>query len=84
MTIKIEVITQKDNRYGKQVLVTTKDKKIIYEGKASKELIKTLDGAKYAYFIATMVHNPDTEEGLYNTKDKTKINLDLRLGNQGW
>ena len=72
MVVKIQLLKSRDNRWAKEISITTKDQTIVYEGKASKDILKALDGARYAYFL--VLHSPTKES----------ITLDARLQNLGW
>jgi hypothetical protein len=72
MVVKIQVLKAADSRWAKEIAITTKDRTIIYEGKASKDILKALDGARYAYFLAL------------SSSAKESVTLDARLHNLGW
>lgn len=76
MIVKIEVKPRRDKRFAKQVIVSTIDKTILFEGE-NKEMIKKLDGSYKSYFLADVEVDP---------KDNTKriVKLDARVKPQQW
>lgn len=84
MVVKVQLAEPRDRRHKKKVTISNIHKHVLYAGEADKELVIKMDGAIYAYFEATVTHNPDTKDGLYNAKDNTKIVLGLRHNNKGW
>lgn len=86
MTVKVQLEECRDRRHKKRAVVSDITKTILFNGEADSSLVKIMDGAKYAYFIASVEYVPDAKDkkGLYNPKDSTRIQLGTRLNNQGW
>lgn len=76
MIVKVEVIPRRDRRFAKQVIITTIDKRVLFQGE-NKAIVKKLDGSFRSYFLANVKTDPED-----NTKQI--VELDARVQPQKW
>lgn len=74
--VKVEVVPQRDKRMRKQLIVSTIDKRILFEGE-DPEIVKKLDGSHKSYFLADVTPHPDKP-------NKFIVKLDARVNPQRW